>query len=168
VSLDQYVCVRASKPTCFNAVSACFFLFLCVCVGDIHGPRAGRAEAAGVERGNVSPDKLFTLPCGKFRLRRLSLSQVSLGHVWHTAPQKFISISFSFYLGLVKTRVEEMLLCSYSDWTAWWCRIAGARAPAGGRRGGGGAQALRSPDRRRYQCCLTPIIGYYCVVSSFQ
>ena len=37
-------------------------------VGDIHGPCAGRAEAAGVERGNVSPDKLFTLPCGNVRL----------------------------------------------------------------------------------------------------
>jgi len=32
--------------------------------GDIHGPCAGRAEAAGVQRGDVSPDKLFTLPCG--------------------------------------------------------------------------------------------------------
>ena len=37
-------------------------------VGDIHGPCAGRAEAAGIERGNVSPDKLFTLPCGNVRL----------------------------------------------------------------------------------------------------
>lgn len=35
-----------------------------VCAGDIDGSRAGRAEAAGVERGDVSPDKLFTLPCG--------------------------------------------------------------------------------------------------------
>jgi hypothetical protein len=48
-----------------NAVSA-----VCCCadlVGHIHGPCAGRAEAAGVERGDVSPDKLFTLPCGNVR-----------------------------------------------------------------------------------------------------
>jgi hypothetical protein len=35
--------------------------------GRVHGPRAGREEAAGVERGGVSPDKLFTLPCGNVR-----------------------------------------------------------------------------------------------------
>jgi len=49
-----------------NAVSA----VVCCCsdlAGDIHGPCAGRAEAAGVQRGDVSPDKLFTLPCGNVR-----------------------------------------------------------------------------------------------------
>jgi hypothetical protein len=39
--------------------------------GDIHGPCAGRAEAAGVERGDVSPDKLFTLPRGNNNVQAL-------------------------------------------------------------------------------------------------
>jgi hypothetical protein len=94
VSLDQYVCVRASKPTCFNAVSACFFVL--VCVGDIHGPRAGRAEAAGVERGNVSPDKLFTLPCGKFRLCRLD--SLSLKSASGTCVTQLPKSSYPFRL----------------------------------------------------------------------
>ena len=54
-----------------NAVSA----VVCCCsdlAGDIHGPCAGRAEAAGVQRGDVSPDKLFTLPCGNVRPPLLS------------------------------------------------------------------------------------------------
>jgi len=37
------------------------------------------------------------------------------------------------------------------------CCIAGARAPARGRRGDGGAQALHAPDRRRYVYRAPPV-----------
>ena len=73
------VAMKSKRETRFvcglfaNAVSSA----VCCCsdpVGHIHGPCSGRAEAAGVQRGDVSPDKLFTLPCGNVRPPLLSVN----------------------------------------------------------------------------------------------
>jgi hypothetical protein len=58
--------------------------------GRVDGPRAGREEAAGVERGDVSPDKLFTLPCGN------SIAATAVVHITSTHLAACGSLDFFF------------------------------------------------------------------------